>query len=500
MGSRFLLALLFLTASAVAQPPKITSFVNSATLDTNFGPGSGLVIYGTFTPHSAGRDYSITVGGQTTGINVAADGVFILATVPPTAPPGAQTLVITYLGQASNPLPINLAALAPEFGGRSVTIAGTLTPPEFSIYRPFSHAALNGQYVTPVSQAARGEILSANISGIGADFPPAVTPIVTVAGETANVVQANGSAGYATIYFEVPNDAPLGIDPVIATVAGVASNTAGLPVGAAPAIASVVNGASFRSTGVVAPGSIVSVFGAGFGSPDNLAAFPSTSPSGVSVLFGGTPAPIFALAGTVGQINVLVPMESQNGQVNVTIQDSGGTSAAYSATVVSATPGMFFFTDPLVPSRHNAVAATANTAWFSMPLSMAASMGLPTNCSALNPASVCAQPAHPGDYLQLYVTGLGRATVNGDPNGALLPTGSVAPVSGSPLYQTLLTPSVTIGGQPATVLFSGLGPGYSGLYQVDVQIPANTPVGDDVPIQIVCGGIADSATIALANK
>jgi len=77
------------------------------------------------------------VGGQTTGINVAADGVFILATVPPTAPPGAQTLVITYLGQAFQRSPINLAALTPEFGGRSVTIPGTQTPPEFSIYQPF---------------------------------------------------------------------------------------------------------------------------------------------------------------------------------------------------------------------------------------------------------------------------------------------------------------------------------------------------------------------------
>lgn len=499
MGPRLVFALLFVTASAVAQPPKITGFVNFATLDTNVGPGSELVIYGTFATPSAGRDYTIIVGGQSGGINVAADGVYILATVPATAPAGAQTLVITYQGQASNALPINIAALAPEFQGESDTISGPQVPPRFSIYEPFSHAA-NSQHVTPVSQAARGEVISASISGIGADFPPAVTPTVTVAGETASVVQASGAAGHVTIYFAVPDDAPLGMDPVIATVAGVASNTASLPVGPAPAIASIVNGASFRSSGVVAPGSIVSVFGAGFGSQDNLAAFPSTSPNGVSVLFAGTPAPIFALAGSVGQINVLVPMESQNGQVNVTIQDSGGVSQPYTGTVVSAAPGMFFFTDPLVPSRHNAVAATANTAWFAMPLSMAASMGLPTNCAALGAASTCAQPAHPGDYLQLYVTGLGKATVNGDPNGALLPTGSVAPASGSPLYQTLLTPSVTIGGQPATVLFSGLGPGFSGLYQVDVQIPANTPVGDDVPIQITCGGIADSATIALAQK
>jgi uncharacterized protein (TIGR03437 family) len=260
-----------------------------------------------------------------------------------------------------------------------------------------------------------------------------------------------------------------------------------------------VNGASFRSAGVVAPGSIVTVFGVGFGSQDNLAAFPSTSPNGVSVLFGGTPAPIFALASSVGQINVLVPMEAQNGQMNVTVQDSGGASQPFSATVVSAAPGMFFFADPLVPSRPNAVAATANTAWFSMPLSMAASMGLPTDCKHPE-CGERVRSIRPGDYLQLYVTGLGRATVNGDPNGAVLPTGSLAPVSGSPLYQTVLTPSVTIGGQPAAVLFSGVGPGYSGLYRVDVQIPANTPVGDDVPSQITSGSIADSATIALAQK
>ena len=62
-----------------------------------------------------------------------------------------------------------------------------------------------------------------------------------------------------------------------------------------------------------------------------------------------------------------------------------------------------------------------------------------------------------------------------------------AAVRGSPLYLTVLTPSVTIGGQPPTVVFSGLGPGYSGLYQVDVQIPANAPSGD-LPIVVSIGG------------
>jgi uncharacterized protein (TIGR03437 family) len=36
---------------------------------------------------------------------------------------------------------------------------------------------------------------------------------------------------------------------------------------------------------------------------------------------------------------------------------------------------------------------------------------------------------------------------------------------------------VTIGGVAGNVLFSGLTPGSIGLYQIDVQVPANAPAG-----------------------
>jgi len=58
-------------------------------------------------------------------------------------------------------------------------------------------------------------------------------------------------------------------------------------------------------------------------------------------------------------------------------------------------------------------------------------------------------------------------------------------------------PTVTIGGQNAAVVFSGVAPGFAGLYQVDVQIPANAPVGDDIPVLLTSGGITDQATVAL---
>jgi uncharacterized protein (TIGR03437 family) len=319
-----------------------------------------------------------------------------------------------------------------------------------------------------------GEVLQVPVSGLGPDVPPTATPTITVGGKSASIVQITiASPGASeTVYFTVPQTAPVGIDQVVATVSGVASNNVGIPVGSEPEVGSVLNGASFASPGVVAPGSIVSVFGAGFGTLNNLSSFPSTGVNGVSVLFGSTAAPIFALAATSGQINVLVPTNlPTSGTVNLTVQTAGGSSAAQTLTLAAAAPGVFYYTDPLVLTRRNVVAVTANanTAWIAMPTSMAADLGLPTTCPTA--ATLCGQPAQPGGYLQIYVTGLGPATPGGASNGAVLPTGSVAPVSGNPLYETVMVPTVTIGGQLAPVLFSGVSPGDNGLYQVDVQIP-----------------------------
>ncbi len=497
----FLTLLLCSALGALSQSPtnapQINSVFTAALNDTSFGPGTGIVVLGAFPPRSATQDYTMTVAGQTTGITLAGNAVFLLATIPANASPGLTTLVITYQGQSSNALPLNVATLAPQFTTGPITVTGPQDPPQYSPYLPFAHYP-STQPVSPVSPAALGETLQASLFGVGTSVPPAVVPVITVGGQKATILQASPSTGRVTIYFTVPANASLGINSVVATVAGVASNTATLPLGNAPAIASVLNGASYRSSGVVAPGSIVSVFGAGFGAQDVFTAFPSTTVNGLSVLFGTAPAPIFALGATFGQINVLVPNElPYSGTVNVTVKNAAGASAVTPITLTAAVPGLFYYGDPLVPGRHNAVAVIANTAWISMPASMAATYGLSTNCAALTPASLCAQAVTRGGYLQLYVTGLGKATPNGDPNGSGLTTGSVAPANGNPIYLTVATPTVTIGGQPALVLFSGIGPGYNGLYQVNVQVPANITPGNDVPIQISLAGISDSATVAV---
>jgi adhesin/invasin len=46
---------------------------------------------------------------------------------------------------------------------------------------------------------------------------------------------------------------------------------------------------------------------------------------------------------------------------------------------------------------------------------------------------------------------------------------------------------VTIGGQPADVSFSGLAPGFAGLYQINVTAPSNLSPGTH-PISVAIGG------------
>jgi uncharacterized protein (TIGR03437 family) len=55
------------------------------------------------------------------------------------------------------------------------------------------------------------------------------------------------------------------------------------------------------------------------------------------------------------------------------------------------------------------------------------------------------------------------------------------------LSSTTTTPVVNIGGQQAQVLFSGLSPGFVGLYQVNVVVPPGISAGNQ-PITISIGG------------
>lgn len=100
-------------------------------------------------------------------------------------------------------------------------------------------------------------------------------------------------------------------------------------------------------------------------------------------------------------------------------------------------------------------------------------------------------PAKRGSVIQIFATGAGDTTP------PLLP-GEPAPANGNPLVLTNVQPTVTIGGQSARVLFSGMAPGFVGLWQINAEVPQNVTPGPAVPLVISAGGnTSNTVTIAV---
>jgi len=84
-------------------------------------------------------------------------------------------------------------------------------------------------------------------------------------------------------------------------------------------------------------------------------------------------------------------------------------------------------------------------------------------------------PAHAGDVLLVYATGMGQTTP-AIATGALV-TGlcNTRPVT------------ATIGGSPAAVAYSVASPGFTGLYQINATVPNGVPAGNQVPVIVTVG-------------
>jgi minor extracellular serine protease Vpr len=78
-----------------------------------------------------------------------------------------------------------------------------------------------------------------------------------------------------------------------------------------------------------------------------------------------------------------------------------------------------------------------------------------------------------------------------------MPPNSGYPASLTTLSPTLTTPQVIIGGIPVVATFSGLAPGYVGLYQVNAQVPAGIAASNQVPLSLSIGNVA-SNTVTIA--
>ena len=487
------------TANA-GSAPAISGVVNAADGSSRLSPGVLASIYGSNFGTGPASSVSVTVGGKAAAVlTVTANQLLIQ--VPVDAAPGASVITAKVNNTTSTAMNVTLDTYAPALftaDGSAAGIGRTLTT--------------SGARVTASAPANPGDTLSAFAVGLGATAPASPTgstatnptataPTLTIGGAPAQVLFAGiaGNAGLYQINFKVPPNLQ-GTVPMVLSIGGKSSLAkVTLPL---VGITSVLSNAGFGSSGVVSPGSIVSISANGIGTTDQTTGFPSTAFLGYSVLFNGTPAPLFHLVGTANQIDLLVPYElPTTGAVNVQLKTPTGTLPNFAINMAPVTPGLYTLSDPSNKARLSVIAQFNATAWLAMPDSMAAALKIPGNCAAsnLSPLAICGQPASAGDFLVMYTTGLGKATPGGDPNGAPLRTGEIPPANGSVLYKTIETPTVTLGNLPASVIYSGLAPGYPGLYQVDFQVPAGI-TGDDVPLVLAIGGKSDSRTIAIRSK
>jgi uncharacterized protein (TIGR03437 family) len=229
-----------------------------------------------------------------------------------------------------------------------------------------------------------------------------------------------------------------------------------------------LNGASFATTEPLAPGSLVSIFGADFGTSNAEAGAIPLPPTlgGVSVTIGGTPAPLLFVS--AGQINVQVPWEVSGPTADIVVTTAQGTALApFSASIGPVSPGIF----TTQSGKGQAIAINAD-----------GSLAGPTGSIP----GLAVHPAKVGDALIILATGL----------GAVSPSIADGAAGGDTLRYTSATPTVTIGGTTAPLAFSGLSPQFVGVNQLNVTVPK--VAAGVVALQISMGGIVTSNLVTIA--
>ncbi|MGH9661659.1 MAG: hypothetical protein ACRD96_24135, partial [Bryobacteraceae bacterium] len=204
-----------------------------------------------------------------------------------------------------------------------------------------------------------------------------------------------------------------------------------------------VNVASF--TPALAPGSVLSLFGSGLAGETLVAAAPlPTELGGSTVTYNGAALPLYFVA--PGQINAQLPFDAAS-EGTLRVSTLSGTADA-GVRLAATAPAIF----PSVLLQLNGTLTTAET------------------------------PVAAGDALIVYMTGLGR--VDGD-----VSPGHATPAS--PLLRATAPVEVRFGSVTSDALFAGLAPGFIGVYQVNLAVPASLPTGSH-PLQIVAGGAASN--------
>ncbi|MBI3696509.1 MAG: hypothetical protein HY238_16920 [Acidobacteria bacterium] len=230
----------------------------------------------------------------------------------------------------------------------------------------------------------------------------------------------------------------------------------------------VVSAASFERQGPVAPGSIVAIFGTHLSDGVSLAdRLPLDSQRmGTQVILAGRPLPLYYTSD--GQLNAMVPYALEVNTSHQLIVRRGNTlSLPEAVTVAAARPAVFTVNGAGTGQGH---------------IYRAGPSGEQILADARNPVRA-------GDVVVIYCAGLGAV----DP---AVEAGQPAPRA--PLSQTANAVSLSVGGREARLLYAGLAPDFTGLYQINAVVPEGVTPGDQAPVVLtVAGQPSPPVTIAV---
>ena len=246
-----------------------------------------------------------------------------------------------------------------------------------------------------------------------------------------------------------------------------------------PAISNggVVSAGQFGGFTSVAPGSWIEIYGSNLATlsrqwqtSDFNGNNAPISLSGTGVTINGQPAFVYYIS--PGQVDVQVPSNVSTGVQSLIVTASGLTSPTYQIVVNVIEPGFDAPPSFNIGGTQYVVAILSD-----------GSYGLPSGAIA----GVNSRPANPGEIITLYGVGFGAVTQN-------IPAGQIA----QGLTNLSANFSISIGGTPATFSYAGLSPGFVGLYQFDVTVPAGLAAGNAVPVTFTLGNVSGAQTLNIA--
>ena len=175
-----------------------------------------------------------------------------------------------------------------------------------------------------------------------------------------------------------------------------------------------------------------------------------TQLNGVSVTVNNKPAFVYFYCSAatdpnciVDQLNVLTPLDSAAGPVQVVVTSGGASTPPFTVSMQTAAPSFLLFSAGYVAATHQ-------------------------NGGLVGPSSLypgASTPASSGEEIAIYSVGFG------------LPTNTLVNGSSSQSGSLPVMPACTVGGNPAAVAFAGLiSPG---LYQLNLTIPTSAASGDN---------------------